>query len=127
MWDVAFPGTVMVLKLFFKICVEQQVKYVDVAKALLAFPVDIAFLSLSFGSAVLYAREPAGFQPETVRSMFTILLIALVLIFVVTVVTKKSDRAFTSDSYILTFVLFAAAYSLSALTFWGALNLGRFL
>jgi hypothetical protein len=56
MWDLAFPGTVMVLKLLFKLFIEQQVKAVDIAKAILAFPIDIAFLSFSFGAAIIYAK-----------------------------------------------------------------------
>jgi len=56
--DMAFPGSVMLLKLFFKILIEQEAKLVDFFNAFLNFPIDIAFLSFSFSAALLYA--PSG-------------------------------------------------------------------
>lgn len=127
MWDIAFPGTVMVLKLFFKVCVEQQVKYLDVAKAVLAFPIDIAFLSLSFGAALLYSRPPSVLQDHTIRSMFIALFLTLVLVLLITVLAKKSDAAYNRARYFWTFGFFFVAYVLAAVTVWGALNVGALL
>lgn len=124
MWDLAFPGTVMVLKLLFKLFIEQSVKPVDIAKAILAFPIDIAFLSFSFGAAILYAKPPSSIQIGTIREMFVVLLIAIIALMIITVLAKKSDAAFTLNKYALMFLLVILAYLASMAAIWGALSIG---
>ena len=124
MWDLAFPGTVMVLKLLFKLFIEQQVKPVDIAKAILAFPIDIAFLAFSFGAALLYAKPPSSIHIGTIREMFVILLLAVMILMICTVLAKKSDAAFTLNKFALMFLLVILAYLASMVAVWGALNIG---
>jgi hypothetical protein len=98
-------------------------KPVDVAKAILAFPIDIAFLSFSFGAAaLLYARPPGTIRDGTIREMFTALVAAVVLIAITTAFSKKSDNAFTIDRFKMMFLHVLVAYILSLVTLWGALN-----
>jgi hypothetical protein len=118
LWEIAFPGSVMILKLVFKIVIEQQLKAVDVTKALLAFPIDIAFLSFSFGAAMLYAR------PVGSIAVGTILTFAIALLAVTTVFAKKSDQSFTLSKFGMTFVHVIVAYVLSFVAFWCAVNAG---
>jgi hypothetical protein len=64
---------ILVVKLF----ADQEVRLLDFFRALIAFPTDIAFLSMAFGSAVLYnsttaaqcRRREAALQP----AFFTLL------------------------------------------------------
>ncbi|MCA6120346.1 hypothetical protein J6500_00280 [Bradyrhizobium sp. WSM 1704] len=114
----------MVLKLLFKLFIEQQVKPVDVAKAILAFPIDIAFLSFSFGAAILYAKPPSTIHTGTVREMFVVLLLSIMVLMLCTVLAKKSDMAFTLNKFAMMFLLVILAYVVSIVAVWGALNVG---
>jgi putative SOS response-associated peptidase YedK len=58
---------------------------------MLVFPVDIAFLSLSYGSAILY--NATGDNAFSVKAMLSMAFAAIVLLVVVIVVSKKSERA----------------------------------
>jgi hypothetical protein len=122
MWDIAFPGTVLLLKLVFKTVIEQQMKPVDVAKAMLAFPIDIAFLAFSFGAAILYSRPPAQIANGTLRDMFIAIVAAIILLASTTAFSKKSGEAFTRERFVMTFVHIIPAYALSLLTLWAALH-----
>jgi hypothetical protein len=103
-WEVAFPGSVMLLKLVFKITIEQQLKPVDVAKAILAFPIDIAFLSFSFGAAILYARPIATMRQDTPRDMAMMIVVAVALLVITTTFAKKSDASFTLSHFGMMFL-----------------------
>jgi hypothetical protein len=127
MWDIAFPGTVMLLKLVFKITIEQQIKPVDVAKAVLAFPIDIAFLAFSFGAALLYARPLGVMHTNGIRQMFVALVVAIILLVITTVFSKKSDNAFTLEKFKMTFLHVLVAYVLSFVAVWGAMNVGTLI
>jgi hypothetical protein len=95
--DLTFPGSVMLLKLVFKTTIEQEVKYVDVFKAFLNFPIDIAFLSFSFGSAVLYGLPLTSMRADTVKTILTFVIACIVVSGIITLLCKKSDKAFTKD------------------------------
>jgi hypothetical protein len=126
-WAIAFPGTVMLLKLLFKLTIEQEIGAVDVAKALLAFPVDIAFLSFSFGAALLYARPVSELHDSTLRQMFVALVIAIVLLVCTTLFSKKSDKAFTREQFIRTSIHILIAYLFSIAALVGAMNVSAFI
>jgi hypothetical protein len=124
MWELAFPGSVMLLKLLFKITIEQQLKAVDLTKAIIAFPIDIAFLSFSFGAAILYSRPTSGMRADSLRDMFVALVVAVILLLITTVFSKKSDTAFTTYKKGMTFLHVLVAYLFSFGAMWGALHVG---
>ena len=92
-WDFALPGSIIVLKFGLKMTTDQETNGADTLKALLAFPVDIAFLSLSYGSAVLYTAQNASNEPASVKAILTVAFVAIALLLIVLVLSKKSERA----------------------------------
>jgi hypothetical protein len=125
--ELAFPGTIMLLKFVSKIVIEQEVRVVDFFKALLSFPIDIAFLSLSFGSAVLLsilAKSPV----ETVGKEILAIVIGCLIFSLITIMfCKESDRAFTNERNIATVVFAFLGYLLSSLVLLGSVEMGAFL
>lgn len=125
--ELAFPGTIMLLKFVSKILIEQEVRAVDFFKALLSFPIDIAFLSLSFGSAVLLSilgKSPVEAVGKTILSF---VLACLIFSLITIMFCRKSDRAFTNERNIATVVFAFLGYLLSALVLLGSVEMGAFL
>jgi hypothetical protein len=92
------PAGVIVLKFIMKVAVEQEVNRIDFVRATLIFPIDIAFLSLSFGVAIvtfMQLRDQAVMPTEDVLLVFVGYVITT---FIVTVLSKKSDKAFIRDN-----------------------------
>jgi hypothetical protein len=123
LWNIAFPGSVMVLKLLFKMLIEQKLKPVDVAKAILAFPIDIAFLSFSFGAAFLYSRPITALTQDDPQKMASIIVGTIVLLAITTLFSRKSDDSFNVSKFGKAFLYVVFAYVLSAGAFWGALHI----
>jgi hypothetical protein len=111
--DYAFPGTIIILKTLFKVAIEQEVKGVDCFKAFLALPVDIAFLSFSFGAAILYTEQASGHHSTSVRGIMIFAIGCTVFALVVSVLSKKADKAFTGDKTFSSLVLAFFSYSIS--------------
>jgi len=93
-WDFALPGVIILLKFGLKIATDQETNGADTLKAILVFPVDIAFLSLSYGSAVLYTAHGTGGLTVPIKATITIIFMAITLLIPVIILTKKSERAF---------------------------------
>jgi hypothetical protein len=125
--DLAFPASIMVLKLLCKLFVDQQVRLLDAGKALLAFPVDIVFLSLSFGSGLLYATPTNQIQAATIKSMFVLLLVCVCMALLTTFICRRSDAALSRSQYWRCGLLFIISYSISSIAIFGALGVRSFL
>ena len=123
LWNVAFPGSVMILKLIFKLLIENKLKAVDLAKAILAFPIDIAFLSFSFGAGLLYMRPLGTLSQDDPQKMSAIIVITIILLAITTFLSRKSDNSFTLSKFGTSFFYVLLAYALSAGAFWGALHI----
>jgi len=93
-WDFALPGVIIFLKFGLKMTTDQETNGADTLKAILVFPVDIAFLSLSYGSAVLYTAQDTGGSTAPVKAILTIAFMAIALLIPVIILAKKSERAF---------------------------------
>ncbi|MBY5484669.1 hypothetical protein HFO87_09310 [Rhizobium leguminosarum] len=119
-WDYALPGSIILLKLMLRLGTDQETNTADTLKAVLVFPVDIAFLSLSYGSAILYASQGnvAGQMP--VKAVLTIAFLAVFLLLPVIIISKKSERALilekTKKAGWLAFVGYALALSITTLS-----------
>ena len=122
-----FPSSVMLLKLVVKQFSDQETKLLDIFKALLAFPIDIAFLSMAFGSAIISLHYKSA-SVAFFKGSLVFLVVCVILAIVVTVVCKKADRAFALDKTSKqTLGLAAAGYGLAALATFGTLLIGDIL
>ncbi|WP_417612753.1 hypothetical protein [Parasphingorhabdus sp.] len=92
-WDYLLPGSIIMLKFGLRMTTDQETNGADTLKAIMVFPVDIAFLSLSYGSAILYTSEISTATTIPVKAVLTTAFIAIALLLPVIVVSKKSERA----------------------------------
>ena len=128
MGDLAFPASVMFLKFFCKLFVDQRIGWLDAGKAILAFPVDIVFLSLSFGSAILYTIPSSQIKDgATLKSIFVIIITCVIIAILTILLCKKSDAALTQNRPIITAVLFLISYAISLCAVFGAISVKVFL
>lgn len=93
MGDLLFPGMVMILKLVTKLFVGRSASSFDFMKAMVVFPIDITFLALSFGAAILYATPPDQIRVGSIRLMFLFFGSCVILAVVTTALCQKSDKA----------------------------------
>lgn len=115
-WDYLLPGSVIMLKFGLRVTTDQETNGADTLKAILVFPVDIAFLSLSYGSAILYSAQTSQASALPVKGVITIVFVAIALLLPIIVVSKKSERA-------LILAKTGKATALSALGYFMALSI----
>jgi len=116
--DYALPGSVIALKFLFRLSIGQQVTRVELFKAMLSFPIDLAFLAISFSAIILPYMQARPENPLSTRDVMFWFLTYIVTAFVVTILTRHSDKAFAEakKENILPAVLWAMpAYFLSIL------------
>lgn len=111
--DLVLPGSIMLLKFSLKAVVENEVKQVDVLKALTMFPVDVAFLSLSYGSAILYANPSLVEGDRGIKTLLATVLVSIIFLLPVIVLSKKSEKAFVLSQSWKSTILAAIAYSIA--------------
>lgn len=95
----AFPGCILVLKLFFKVFVDQKPKWIDGFRAALAFPVDVTFLAFSYGAATLtFVTADKSVQPDW--KMVAILTLTVIIgAFIATKLSRHSDASLDQANY----------------------------
>jgi hypothetical protein len=111
--DYILPGSVILLKFGLRITTDTETNTPDTLRALMVFPIDIAFLSLSYGSAILYSSQNLSADPHTVKAIVAAAFLAIVLLLPVIVISKKAERAFVIDRYGRATTLAALAYVMS--------------
>jgi nitric oxide reductase large subunit len=94
--DYALPGSVIALKFLFRLSIGQQVTRVELFKAMLAFPVDLAFLAISFAAIILPYMQARPENPLSTKDVMFWFLTYIVAAFVVTILTRHSDKAFAA-------------------------------
>lgn len=107
------PGTVIALKLFFRLFVGQTVNRVEAARVVLAFPIDLAFLAVSFAAVFLGHLQVKTQNPLSTSSVLGLFLLYVIVAGCVTLFSKKSDCAFILDDHLITVVWMIPAYFLS--------------
>jgi hypothetical protein len=122
--DYTFPATVALLKFLFRLFINQAVTRVDVARALLAFPIDLAFLGLSFSSVFLGYMQSRISEPLSLKAALDLFLIYIVGAAFVTVFSKLSDSAFIVDRHWSCVGWTIPAYFLSIVAVFFSLALG---
>jgi hypothetical protein len=125
--ELTFPASIVLLKFICKLFVDQRVQWLDVGKALLAFPIDIVFLSFSFGSGLLYLMPSDQIRTGTIKSMFGLLVICICVALLTTFICRRSDAALTQSRYWICGLLFVVSYCISVVSIFGALGVRGFL
>ena len=128
MANYLFPGTIILLKFMLKLFVEQETNKVDLYKALLAFPVDAAFLSVSFASAVLVTITKANPNVIPLYESWGIFAFGLCILIPVIVLCRKSERAFIKEKHVARGSAYSAvSVALAAFVLIMAVNVGGVL
>jgi hypothetical protein len=92
--DYVLPGSIILLKFGLRITTDSETNSADTMRALTLFPVDVGFLSLSYGSAILYSSSSLAADPSTIKLILAVAFLAIVLLLPVIVISKKAERAF---------------------------------
>lgn len=116
------PGCVLILKLLFKIFVDQKPRWVDAFRALLAFPVDVTFLSFSYGAATLALISAArGVQPDA-KIVMTLTVAVMIFAIITTKIAKFSDVSLDEEKYVFVGLSAVCAYATAAFVLYFALH-----
>jgi hypothetical protein len=113
--DCILPATVVLLKLFLRLYAGQSANKVDFAKVALTFPMDLAFLAISFSAIFLGFMQTRITQPLPTRAVLGIFLLYVLAAGLVTVLVKKSDGAFVVDRHWVSVAWTLPAYLISLL------------
>lgn len=111
--DYLLPGSIIILKFGLRMTTESETNSVDTLRALTLFPIDVAFLSLSYGSAILYTRSGIEASPSTVKAILTTAFLAIALLLPVIVIAKKAERALVLSKFRRSFALSVIGYILA--------------
>lgn len=93
--DYAFPASIILLKFIFKTVIGQTITRYELAKTAMVFPVDIAFLGFSFGSAVLYSNQNQGSVSSFAKLVLMFAILCIAGAAAIMAMCKKSDEYFT--------------------------------
>ncbi|MBB3474259.1 hypothetical protein [Sphingomonas sp. BK345] len=116
------PGCVLILKLLFKIFVDQKPRWVDAFRALLAFPVDVTFLSFSYGAATMALISAArGVQPDA-KNVMTLTVAVIIFAILTTKIVKFSDASLDEEKYVLVGLSAVCAYAAAFFVLYFALH-----
>ena len=111
-----FPGAVVVLKFLFKLWTNQQSSKVDIVRAIVVFPVDVTFLSLSFLAAACTKWQAANAFPGSTYAVLTAAIVYIAVIYATLVLTKESDRAYIADKSWTALFFACPSYILASLS-----------
>ena len=100
----------MILKFLFRLSIEQSSTKVDLFKAVLNFPIDLAFLAISFAAIILTQMQSRSANPLATKEVLLWFVGYVVAAFVATLFARKSDQAFEADENIAAFLFVMPAY-----------------
>jgi hypothetical protein len=109
-FELLLPGSILAIKFAFKVVVDQQLSSTGLMKAFLMFPVDIAFLTFTFGAAAFSFSPPSA---DPVRAVLIFALATIFVLFVVHICCRRADLFFDKAKMVPAVSLAAAAYLLS--------------
>lgn len=94
------PSILILVKFIFKLSIDKEVNSVDFYRALLLIPIDASFLCFSFAGASLKNYKFSEHQDITPTFCILIGCFVLILLFVVTIFSRKAEKCFilTKDS-----------------------------
>jgi hypothetical protein len=120
--DYLLPGCVLALKLLFKIFIDQKAKWLDGFRAVLAFPVDITFLSFSYGAATLAHVTPQLNHQIEVKTVGALTLGVVVCALLTTKLSRDSDSALDDRRYPMMISLTFFSYLVAAFVLYWSLH-----
>lgn len=124
MVEYIFPGSVLFLKLVFRIFVDQKFKWGIAVKSLYIFPLDLAFLSLSFGAvAMSHATLTAG-EKGNIKTVIASTVICVILLLIITPIARAAGDAVDDSRWWPAAWLCMSGYFLSFIILFGSLNIG---
>jgi len=116
------PGCVLVLKLLFKIFVDQKPKWLDAFRAMLAFPIDMTFLSFSYGAATLtFIAASREVQPQA-KDVATLTIAVIIGAFLATKCARHSDASLDEGKYFQVVVSAAGSYIVASFVLYWSLH-----
>lgn len=89
-----------------KLLVDQEAGRVEMARAGLSFPVDIAFLSFTFGSAILYNREALSSEHTPAKEVATFMSVAFLSALIVIWFCRRSDKSYNDERRVISCIVF---------------------
>jgi hypothetical protein len=113
--DYILPGTVVLLKLFFRLFVGHSASRIEIAKAALAFPIDLAFLAISFSAVFLGYMQSRAVSPLSTGATLGIFVLYILAGGTVALFVKKADGAFVMDRHLIMIAWNIPAYFISTL------------
>ncbi|WLE63160.1 hypothetical protein GIY62_22785 [Burkholderia plantarii] len=116
-----FALVLVFLKLGLKVGTGRSMTRVDMARAILNFPLDLAFLGLSFGIVYIMSMQTKHLSRATTEEVLLIFSLYIIFGISVAIICRKSDMLFNKDesgwpllwtgvNYILT--IFALLFSI---------------
>lgn len=116
-----FAALLVVFKFALKIATNRTMGKVDIMKAALAFPLDLAFLCLSFGVIFLIGLEKRS-TSVPVTQVLCVFTFYIVFAIVVALICRRTDMLFNKDESAnplgLATVNYAMTFLVLALSIW---------
>lgn len=122
--DYVFPGSILFLKFMFKLFVDQKPKLLDAYRAFLSFPIDITFLSLSFGVATLGHLEPSKNTTPNFKMVISFVIISIIIAFLSTKISNYANGVLDKSCYVKSFFVGALGYIISCFVIYRSLMIG---
>jgi hypothetical protein len=92
-----FAILLVVFKLILKLSTARSMNRVDIFKAALNFPLDLAFLGLSFGVVYIFSMQTKQSPPASTEAVITAFFLYIVFASIVALVCRRSDALFNRD------------------------------
>lgn len=109
-FDLFLPGAVILLKAFFKLTIDRQLKMRAFVNGLIFFPIDLVFLGFSYSVAALVVRT-AGMDGTALSKYPAFLAVMYILAGVFAgFLSSKSERFLDADMQVRSALIAASAY-----------------
>jgi hypothetical protein len=125
--EFVLPAALLILKFCMKLWIDKSANWVDFLRALLAFPIDVAFLALSFGSALIYGLPAGVLNSGSLKKILTYVVLAVTVCAAVTFCCRQADDAFVNKRHFKMLVCGSAALFCSVVTLLYSLNVTEFV
>lgn len=122
--EFVLPSSLIIMKFGLRLFLDQEVKTVDLMRAFIMFPVDLAFLAFSFAAASMLAAAHYASGSIDLKTMLAFMFACVALSFIVIVCCKKSDRAFVIEKNGIAIAFLAPAYVLAITTVIASFSAG---
>lgn len=123
MIEYVFPGTVVLLKLAFRVAVGRSFAWLHVGRSLLAFPVDLSFLGLSFAAISMSQVKDIG-TDLGIREVAAIFFACIISLVVQQVLSLSAENMLDQERYVSMGLLGTLGYILAGGVLLGTFAIG---